>query len=503
LSERAASTERASGIPRWRVVDALLVLIFAAVASSYAVLAMAHVDDRYRVDFVSGTWLALADYVTRGMLYPPFYADGYLGGTRYMPLPVLLDGGAAKLGGDLLVSTKLVTYVVAAALCALTYVVLRQVECPRPLALGLVAAVIVTPTGLVGTLGLRNDGLAVAFQLAAVAVVLRRRTTTLVAVAGVLAALAVLSKASAVWAAAAIALWLAIHARSYLRPFLVALGGFLAASIGLLELLTSGRFLTNVTTFTFTGRSGPFDAVTDGVQAVVTTMAAQADAVWLLFPFAAVAVILGLSQRRPTLLQLALIVCLCVLSVVMSSRGIDHNHLLDLCVLTVLVAGEFAANTARARNPLLLLTLAAALIWGVFSSYQRAMGPQTLGALKELVRGDPNPLLDRHPLAGLVEPSHSLLSEDPTIPLELGQRPVLLDSFIARVIFTERPETARAVARRVAAKEFDEIILVAGLEPGTGLYDKQFLGRVVNDAVRANYRLAYAEPDLYVYLPAK
>ncbi len=46
------------------------------------------------------------------------------------------------------------------------------------------------------------------------------------------------------------------------------------------------------------------------------------------------------------------------------------------------------------------------------------------------------------------------------------------------------------------------VVLVAALAPGTGLYDKQFLGRTVNDALRANYRIGYVERDLYVYVPA-
>ncbi|MDQ3823799.1 MAG: hypothetical protein M3321_11245, partial [Actinomycetota bacterium] len=170
-------------------VDLALGAVAALVGTSLAVLAVAHVDDRYRVDFVSGTWLALADYATRGTLFPPEYDDGFLGGTRYMPLPVLLDAAAVELTGDLLVGAKLATYAVAAALLALAFAVLRRVGCPLLLALGLLAALVATPTGLVGTLGLRNDGLAVAIQLGAVLVALRARGAVGFASAGALAAL--------------------------------------------------------------------------------------------------------------------------------------------------------------------------------------------------------------------------------------------------------------------------------------------------------------------------
>jgi hypothetical protein len=131
------------------------------------------------------------------------------------------------------------------------------------------------------------------------------------------------------------------------------------------------------------------------------------------------------------------------------------------------------------------------------------MGPETVGALRLLVQGESetNRDLDPNPLAGLVLPTDRILSEDPSIPLLLGQRPILLDSFIARYGFREHPEDARALAGRVRAKEFDKIITVAGLEPGGAQFSQQFLGPIVNQAVADNYRLAYAELDLYVYVP--
>lgn len=480
-----------------------LAALAAIVAASWAILAVTHADDRYRVDFVSGTWLALADYASRGTLFPPAHEDGFYGGTRYMPLPVLLDAAASEVTGDLVVGAKLATYVVAAILIAIAFAVLRQVSCPPLLAVTLLAAAVATPTGLVGTLGLRNDGLAVALQLAAVAVVLRGQTTVPVALAGALAAAAIFAKVSAVWAAVAIAIWLLVNRRAALTPFLTAFAGVLALSTVLFELLSDGRFLSQVTSYTFEGSRGPAGVLTDGVQSVVTTFAESADAVWLLFPLAVVATAWSAGSRRPTLLQLALAVDVVVLCFVMASRGTDHNHLLDLCLLTVLVVGELAGGRPAADGHVVRVVATIAAVWGLVTSYQRTMGPETKGALRSLVRGssDSELGLASNPLAGLVGEDDRLLSEDPTIPLAVGQRPILLDSFIARATLADDPELARALARRVAAQDFDEIVLVAGLEPGTGLFDKQFLGRTVNDAVLRSYRLGYVVRDIYVYLP--
>jgi hypothetical protein len=485
---------------RWRLAVRLgSILILALVGASYVALAAAHVDDRYRVDFVSGTWLALSDYTSRGTLFPPAYEDGYYGGTRYMPLPVLLDAAGFELTGDLLVGAKLATYAVAAALLAIAFAVLRLVRCPPLLALALLAALLVTPTGLVGTLGLRNDGLAVVLQLGAVAVVLRRQTNGSVALAGALAATAIFAKVSAVWAAAAIAIWIVANRRAVLGPFVAAFAGALASLTVLFELLSEGRFLSQLASYTFVGSRGPASVLTDGVQAVLTNFIASADAVWLLFPIAAVAVAWKVRSRAPTLFQLALAVDVVVLCVVMSSRGTDHNHLLDLCVLTVLAVGELAGERLDAENRVVRVLAAVAVVWGLATSYQRTMGPETKGALRGA--SETSLGLEPNPLAGLVDEGDTLLSEDPTIPLLLGQRPILLDSFIARATLGDDPELARRLARRVAAREFDAIILVAGLAPGTGLFDRQFLGRTVNDAVLGSYRLGYVERDIYVYVP--
>lgn len=479
-------------------------LLVAIVGSSWAILAAAHVNDRYRVDFVSGTWLALADYATHGTLYPPLHADGHYGGTRYMPLPALLDAAFAKPSGNLLSSAKLATYLVALGLFAIAFAVLRQVRCPRILSLLLLAAVMVTSTGLVGTLGLRNDALAVLFQLAALGLVLRRQTTLFVGLAGVLAALAIFSKVSAIWAGVAIAAWLFAYHRSRLALFLAAFGGSLVSLAVVFELVTAGRFLTNVVDFTFAGSRGVASPLTEGVQAVLTNLTLQADAVWVLFPLALVAIVTGVRSRAPTLLQLALVADAVVLTVVMASPGTDHNHLLDLCLLTALVVGEFAGGRTEAgRRDVMVLVAVLAVVWGVVSSYQRLMGPETVGALRQLVHGRSatNSALDPNPLAGFVQPNDRILSEDPTIPLFLGQRPVLLDSFIARRAFADHPEWANELARQIEAKQFDKIILVAGLAPGTGLFGKQFLGPTVNTAVLKNYRQRYVERDIYVYLP--
>jgi hypothetical protein len=70
------------------------------VLASWAVIAIAHVDDDYHVSWVSGSWIALARYVNAGVVYPPLHDGDAFGGTRYMPLQFFAHAGLARLTGE-------------------------------------------------------------------------------------------------------------------------------------------------------------------------------------------------------------------------------------------------------------------------------------------------------------------------------------------------------------------------------------------------------------------
>ena len=221
------------------------------------VLAAVHVDDRYGVGAASGVWMGLGSALRDGILYPPVYDNGFYGGTRYMPLPVILEAGAAAMTNELLVSSKLLIYAVAGGLYTLLYVVARRRGAPRPIAVGLVGAVLATAAGSMTTIGIRWDGLATLLQLGAVAIVFeheasRRRA----ALSGLCCALALLAKITAVWAPVALVIWLAVVGRRSLLSFVASFLGATAAFLLLLELISSGRLFENLRLFAFGGSDG-------------------------------------------------------------------------------------------------------------------------------------------------------------------------------------------------------------------------------------------------------
>ncbi len=108
-------------------------------------IAAAHVSDRYNVNHVSGTWLALASDARHGTIYRPLFDHGVFGGTWYMPLQFVLQGGVSYVTGEYIVSGKLLAYAIGLALLGVVYLLLRRLGCSRLVSAALVSAILLTP----------------------------------------------------------------------------------------------------------------------------------------------------------------------------------------------------------------------------------------------------------------------------------------------------------------------------------------------------------------------
>jgi hypothetical protein len=175
----------------------------------WALIVVAHLDDAFGNDKVSGGWLVLGQAADEGTLYPPLHEDGYYGGTRWMPLPILTYALAHRLSGDSYWAAKIIVCLVGASLLVVLYSSARAVGAPRDVAAALTAAVVAVPVGFDAVTTIAGDALSTALQLGAVLATHRHRdrlTTRTALFVGALCALAVLAKLSALWAPAAIVL---------------------------------------------------------------------------------------------------------------------------------------------------------------------------------------------------------------------------------------------------------------------------------------------------------
>ena len=366
---------------------AIVLVVAGAVLLSVVVLAAVHVDDRYGVSAASGVWMGLSSALRDGVFYPAVYANGFYGGTRYMPLPFILEAGAAAISNELLVSAKLLIYAVAGGLYTLLYWVARRRGAPLPIALGLVAAVLATAAGLMTAVGIRWDALATLLQLAAVAVTVNHeRSQRRAALSGLLCALALAAKISALWAPVALALWLAVVARRSLGSFLASLVGSCIALAVLFETLSSGRLFENMRLFAFGGSDAA--PALEGVHRLYQfALRDQREGAILIFA-AAVGVVVAVLKRRAGPYEIGFVASILVLLVVMRDGGAYENHLLDLLVLTAaVVAGMWTSFAAgRARQLVQALVIVSILV-GTLLAVRYTIVPDMRAAVAHELRG--------------------------------------------------------------------------------------------------------------------
>jgi hypothetical protein len=498
-----ASAVRSEAAPHVRWLTRAVVALSALVLLSWLVIAIAHIDDTYHVSYGSGTWIALARYVNEGVLYPSLYNGHAFGGTRYMPLQFVLNAGFARLTGEYLVSTKLFGYTSGIALYLLAFFVYRRISGSVALAMGLVAASLSSGIGLEAATTVHGDALPAAFQLAAVAVV-TRTSRWMTALAGALCALAFASKLSAVWGAIAILIWLAFRDRARLPIFIGSLVGSSAVLLGIFEVASSGRMTDNLFSFALTGERGGITFLGFATK-VVAAAQESSTAMWILLPIA-IAGVVSAGLRRVTIYHVAFVVAAVVLIVVLTDIGAYTNHFLDVQILTgAVVAGVWRMAPPAATDVVRAFVLAALLL-GTLASYITWVAFDAEAAARTL-SGRPQGY-ETVPLAGVVQRSDRILSEDPYVPVSRGVDPVVLDAFMLRRIAQEHPDWQAALIREIDARRFAKVILVKQVVPTDTSWWRDFsFGLPIVSAIARNYRLLdlpgyYATPNhLWVYTP--
>jgi hypothetical protein len=472
--------------------------------ASAGLVAIAHIDDRYNVNHVSGTWIALAADLRDGTLYRPLFEDGNFGGTWYTPLQFVLQTGSELLTGEWIVSGKLLAYAIAGALLTLVYLLLRRVGCSRVVATALVSAVLLSQAGFFAATSIRGDALPLVLQVAAVAIVAQSVSRRALVAAGVLCALAVTAKLAAVWAPLTIVIWLFVRARRALVPYIAAFAGSLVVLLGLFELWSGGRMSD---TLLAVGGSGNSEASSPlaGLPRLFDFLVRTSGPVWLLLPFALLAVLLAAGERRLSIWQLALAIELPLLALVLADPGSDFNHLVDLVVLIVLVVGAFWARfePKTAGTTVLGAALALALMLGGLDAYRQSLQHDTADAAKALL-GRSADAYPTDPLARYLDSDDTVLSEDPAIPVLRGTEPVLLDAVSVRRVGLDHPEWLADLEQRLRRGTFDKVVLVHPVSDDLWYGERNF-GPSIQRAIEDEYRLVAKVPnkplDYWVYAP--
>ena len=429
---------------------ALMVLLAALAALailSWLFLEFGHLHDRYNVNAVSGSLLALAERARQGVLYPPLFDGQSYGGTRTMPVPILLYAGALSVGGELLAPAKFVDFLSSAALILVLVAVLRRLGAGVILSLALASTVIATQVFLLAGTGIRPESLPTALQLGAVALVAFSSRRAAILFAAALCIVAILSKLDALWAPVAIAAWLLARDRRSLLLFTAAFAAGTVGSLMAFDVASGGRMFTNL--FELGGAGLSVGGALKSPLKAVELLLLDAQSSFALVPVALLGLVFATRRSRPTIFQIGLIVAVVIVLIAMADVGADYNHLVDLVVLLPIVAYEVTRNLAvRFTEPTLAWSfLVVAVLAGSFAALAANAGSGIAATLPGLAAAQPaadNP----QPLAAELGSVRTVLSEDPYIPLSLGERPVVTDAFMLLRIARRYPDLVEPLQAR-------------------------------------------------------
>jgi hypothetical protein len=489
------------------LVQAILGCAGVVVLASYSLLAIAHINDRYQINFVSSVYTALAARLNDGVFYPDLFDGSHYAGTRYMPLQFVLHAGLARLTGEYLLSGKMLSCGFAVILIGQLFVILRRLGCGRGVSLALLGLVLVSNPGFLAGLTIRGDLAPVVYQLAALLIVGQGNSTRRAGLAAIFCTLAILTKITAGWAPLAIGCFYLVRGqRRCAFVFLGAWLGTLVMALAALHLGTSGRMLANFRVFSVAGVQGLAALLSPVV--FLYRLGRSGGLVAFLVPLLIAECVLAIRQRRCTLYHFSLFFCMPILLAIYADMGADYNHLLDLVVLAVPVLGCMwnafppMEKVFSGVRPALAMGLA----WVLFMSWTVLMDNPVravvLGGWKQAAARFP-----AQPLAGVVPENGVILSEDPWVEISRGQTPHVLDAFSVARMTQSHPEMTAALVRRIEERQFTHLVLLQRFDQVSAHdryeWEDRNFGKPVVQAMRKHYRLLTEAEGYCVYVPVE
>lgn len=460
----------------------------------------------------SGVWIAHAWDFLDGELYRPLWNDDGSGGSRYMPLFFMLLGGMIQLIG--IPSTAGAILNLLIAFCFLLGLI-RLMESSRvPLRVAIPMAVLacfsisyqllhleVRGDLMAGFLNLAGLGFAVqGFRKPAPA------TWILMALCFLFAWL---TKFTMVFGISAVALFLILNGRprAGCSVFLIFFS-MAAFSWEFLQAASGGNMEEAFLACVLGGGSWKYTLLAPWWFLKASIM----DPFFLMIVGAAIWTLRVLKTLRGTFTELYFWITFCGTLLLFTSPGVDTNHLIDLLAASLWVLARAWVTRPEQRYPttlvLPLLMIGTLLTWipGV---------PSIMGHLNQ--NGKPSL---RH-LEGIMQSlpwnSSPVLSENPLLPILLGERPYMLDAFTLRVLAQKNHAITPALFRQLQEKKFGGVILtnwqpvsrefpLEGMARQKGWDGGPFYGNVhfpkrFLSVLKMNYKLAYVATPYYVFIP--
>jgi hypothetical protein len=426
----------------------------------------------------AGAFLALAIDLTRGIFYRPLIDDTGIGGTRYFPLVFVLNALLIRLGLNPIAAGRLIAVASAAALVWAAFRLLQELGVSRSWAGALAPLTLCSSPGVFAVNTIRGDLAPATLDLWGVVFAvrgLRRGRAADVGASIACFVLAILGKASAGYAVAAMALVYALNGKP--RRGLVLLTATLAAAAALVvlaNLASDGRMLDSMRACMFGG--GLSNTLRAPMSAVYVLIRQDPLCSLLLILFFVSLMTLPAEGWKEPLTWLAL-AAMAMTVFLFASPGVDINHLLDFYVIALLFVGCQAAR-GRLFPALTVRAIAVGALFTMFAAY--------LDVRHSMIDGE---ISERSTVRALVRdvrvPGKPIFASDGFIPSAEGERSYMLDNWMYEMLRRTDPRYDAALQEKLAQGYFGAVVLQTD-ERGTGLlYGDTFL-----PALQSQYELA-------------
>jgi Dolichyl-phosphate-mannose-protein mannosyltransferase len=444
------------------------------------------------LDTPSGVWATMAvDLVDGNTLYRPIISPLGYGGTRYAPLHPAIQAGLMRLGMGTIDSGYFISLVTTLAALGAIYSLIRRMGLSPLLAAMTALLTLSANCFLQGITKIHGDPLALALELWGLVVAVARldrptrsRIGSLVLLS-IFFALAISAKITSVFGITAVLAWLSLRGRRR-----EALQLFVLWAMGAAILIAATEWVSQwhaIEIFIQTAAGGGgIASLLKGPRRFASVMVYQ-DRVALGFWILGIAVLL-IDRTWKTLPGLFFVVTTMGTVAIFGSPGTGINHLMSLQAASILILGASLAKTQSVRLPVAAAVIAL-IILGAISCGRQVIELRNHRERERLeaVISD----IRRSTVAG------PIYANDPLIPILAGQRPYLLDGFMARLIRQKDPASA--------AKLWDDLQHARFRAVVTHSHPADWSDVVADDAVIAahlgRYRLVSVRDTLQIYLP--
>lgn len=463
----------------------------------------------------SGVWAALANDFADGVLYRPVFDESGYGGTRYMPLFFVLYGSFIAVFHDPVTAGLSLSIAILIFLDLGIYFLLRETGAKKAIALPLTFLVHAPISFQLLTLGFRGDFLAAAMNVWGIIFALKYLRTNSWGVLTVSAGFflgAIFTKFTTVGGLAVVALYLLLRDKRSSAFFLIGLTGLstLALLWGINE-LSLGKALASFQACLLGGSNIDYALKTPLWFGIVVIRDPFFFALLCLAVYLAAKIKPGQWKSFvPVYFGFTLVSTIAIFS----SRGTDSNHLIDLliaCILILAFQFQKIETFSKVYNLCFLFVMGGILFMSI---------PGTI-SIKDRIEsaGKPTRATVQAIADELGPETKNLLSENPLIPILMGQRPIVMDPFSLRITAQKSPDVRADFTRKIENHYFGAIILLDwsgapldqlenAMEKHTSLGVDKFYGEVhfprgFLDLLKEHYFLSFVKRPYVIYEPIK